>query len=502
MKTPLRHCLFFVSLFLAGYINLQSAQAQGYNIKIKISGTKQGDTVLLANYYGNKQYVKDTSYIDAKSTVTFTGKETLPGGLYMAVIPGITYFEFIVNEQQFSLETNMDDFINSMKTTGSPENLVFYEFLKFSTLRQSQMQQHSKDYQRIKEEGRNDSLDILQNLYMTLDKEVNDYKDKLFVSHPDKLVTKILRAMKDPVVPDPPVQPDGSIDSLFQYRYFKEHYFDNLDLQDDRLLRSPVFHNRLNYFFTKLLPQIPDTINKEADRIIKMTGDNKETFKYVVFFITTHYESADIMGMDAVFVHMANNYYKTGMAYWVDTAQLRKITERADILGPLLIGNKAPNLTLRDTLMKPQTLYNINAKHTVLAFWDPSCGHCKTTIPKLYALYDSIKPFTDIKVYSVCIEYDQQKWKDFIIEKGLDWINVSILEPKWDAYQNFYIQNGLDYNNTNNKYLLDQVNLKSYYDIYSTPVIYLLDENKKIIAKRLDVENLRELLKMRIEQKM
>jgi len=500
MKTILSPFVHLALFLMISSLALQSAHAQGYQIKIKIAGTKSGDTVLLANYYGNKQYVKDTAYIDEKSSVTFKGTETLPGGLYMAVIPGITYFEFIVNEPQFLMETNMDDFINAMKVTGSPENQVFYDFLKYSTTRQAQMQQYSKDYQRIKEEGRTDSLEMIQNMYMALEAEVNAYKENLFASHPEKLVAKILKAMKDPVVPDPPVQADGSIDSSFQYRYFKEHYFDNLDLQDDRLLRSPVFHNKLNYFFTKILPQIPDTINKEADRVIKMTGDNKETFKYVVFYITTHYESADIMGMDAVFVHMANQYYKTGMAYWVDTTQLRKITERANILGPLLIGNTAPNLTLRDTLMKPQTLHDIKAKHTVLAFWDPSCGHCKTTIPKLYALYDSIKPFTDIQVYSVCIEYDQQKWKDFIIEKELNWINVSILEPKWDAYQNFYIQNGLDYNK--NTYLLDQVNLKSYYDIYSTPVIYLLDENKKIIAKRLDVENLRELLKMRIEQKM
>lgn len=482
-------------LFAACIFACAGIQAQGYNIKVKIKGTQAGDTVLLANYYGNKQFVKDSAFIDAKSSVVFSGKEPLPGGLYMVVLPGKTYFEIVVNEQQFSVEADTADFITTMKITGSPENQVFYDFLKYSGSRQMQMQAYSKDYQRVKEEGRTDSLEIIQKLYLELDKQVNDYKEKIFADHPDKLITKIFKAMKDPVVPDPPVSPDGKIDSFFQYRYFKNHYFDPLDMQDDRLLRSPVFHNKLNYFFTKLLPQIPDTIIQEAGRVIGLTGSNKETFKYVVFYITTTFESSEIMGMDAVFVHMANKYYRTGQAFWVDSTQLKKIIDRADILGPLLLGEKAPNLTFPDTLGKPQTLHNVKKKHTILAFWDPSCGHCKTTIPKLYAMYDSIRTL-DIDVYSVCIENDQRKWKDFIIDKGLNWINVSTLEHTWEAYQKFYLEHNLDYNR--NKYLLDQVNLKSYYDIYSTPVIMLLDENKEIVAKRLDVDNLRELLKLRI----
>lgn len=469
--------------------------AQGYQIKVKIKGIQQGDTVLLANYYGNKQFVKDSAFADAKSTVTFSGKEAIPGGLYMVVIPGKTYFEIVVNEPQFSIETDTADFINTMKVTGSPENQVFYDFLKYSGEKQFKMQEYSKSYQRIKEQGRSDSLEFLQKEYLALDKQVNDYKEKLFQDYPQMLITKIFKAMKDPVVPEPPKSADGKVDSFFQYRYYKEHYFDNIDLQDDRLLRSPVFHNKLNYYFTKFIPQIPDTINQEADRVIKMTGDNKETFKYVVYYVTTTFESSEIMGMDAVFVHMTNKYYRTGMAYWVDTAQLKKIVDRADILGPLLLGKVAPNLTFPDSNAVPQTLHNIKKGHTILVFWDPSCGHCKTTLPKLYALYDSVRN-KDIDVYSVCIEYDQKKWKDFLIEKGIKWNNVSVLEPKWDAYQKFYTDNGLDYNR--NKYLLDQVNLKSYYDIYSTPVIMLLDENKKIVAKRLDVDNLREILKLRM----
>jgi hypothetical protein len=39
-------------------------------------------------------------------------------------------------------------------------------------------------------------------------------------------------------------------------------------------------------------------------------------------------------------------------------------------------------------------------------------------------------------------------------------------------------------------------NLKERFDIYSTPVIYILDKDKKIKAKRLGAEQVIDMLKM------
>lgn len=58
--------------------------------------------------------------------------------------------------------------------------------------------------------------------------------------------------------------------------------------------------------------------------------------------------------------------------------------------------------------------------------------------------------------------------KKFIRDNKLKWINVSDL-----------------YNNTN---------FRNYYDIYSTPVIYLFDDQKRIIAKRLDTDKVRDFI--------
>ena len=113
------------------------------------------------------------------------------------------------------------------------------------------------------------------------------------------------------------------------------------------------------------------------------------------------------------------------------------------------------------------TIYDVKAKYTILYFWDPSCGHCQKETPVLKALYDSIKA-KNVKVYAVCTEQNVADWKKYIIKHNLNWINV------------------LDYKNV--------TGFHTTYDIYSTPVVYLLDENKKILAKRLSVDQLREVM--------
>jgi thiol-disulfide isomerase/thioredoxin len=265
-------------------------------------------------------------------------------------------------------------------------------------------------------------------------------------------------------VPEAPLLSNGRKDSLFPYRYYKDHYWDNISVADDRLLRTPIFHAKLKNYFDKMILQHPDSIIKESDMLVGKTAGNKEMFKYIVWYTTTTYETSPIMGMDAVFVHEVEQYYMTGKAYWVDSVNTQKIIHRALILRPLLLEKPCPSIVMQDTLDKNISLYDVKSKYTVMIFWDPDCGHCQKIVPKLKELYDKTLKEKGVTVYAVNIEDDAAKWKKFIIDKNLNWINCH------DKYKQYF--------------------LRDLFDIYSTPVIYLLDENKKIKAKRIDVEQL------------
>jgi peroxiredoxin len=295
----------------------------------------------------------------------------------------------------------------------------------------------------------------------------------------------MLLASQDPEIPKNPVLAEGQSIDEFNYRYYKENYLKHVDFGDERLLRSPVLHNKLDYYIKKLTVQIPDSINVAADYLTEKARANKEVFKYVVHHITNTYEKSNVMGMDAVFVHMAENYYLTGDAYWIDSARTEKIRERATSLKPLLLGKVTPNIILPDTGEKNWVnLHEIKAKYTILYFWDSHCGHCKKSTPKLHEYYKANKSL-GIEVYAVGTELKAEDWKKFIREHKLDWINVSDTpEINKNAYD--YILSG--------KTTLNSLNFRDIYDIYSTPVMIVLDKDKKIIAKKLGVEQLEEFI--------
>jgi thiol-disulfide isomerase/thioredoxin len=121
-------------------------------------------------------------------------------------------------------------------------------------------------------------------------------------------------------------------------------------------------------------------------------------------------------------------------------------------------------------------LYDIKARYTILAFWDPTCSHCKVEVPELHHIYDSLKTKgVSIEVFAVGIESDPELWKKFIREHNLDWINVT--DPA------------------------NQTRFRDFYDIYSTPVIYLLDDQKRIIAKRLDPQKALDFISRDLKEK-
>src|SRR5690606_13936790 len=117
-------------------------------------------------------------------------------------------------------------------------------------------------------------------------------------------------------------------------------------------------------------------IIKSIDYILEKAEANPEVYKYTLNFLTSHYQKSERMGTDAIFVHMANNYYLNNKAPWVGDKDLLKIHERAKALEPLLIGKKAPNIIVKDTAQeKILELYDVEAKYTVVYIWSPECGH-------------------------------------------------------------------------------------------------------------------------------
>lgn len=455
-------------LILFSSISVAGTDPQGCNIKITSKGLKEGSMCLLACYYGDKNYIKDSAKANAKGEVIFAAAEKYPQGIYLFVPPSKKYFDFVMDAgQNFSLETDTVDYIKHMKVKGSDENKFFYDYQIFMMSKQKQIEPLREQYNLIK--NNKDSAKIVSDKISVIDKEVIDYKLSFIKNNPKTFVSQLFKAMEEPVIPEAPILANGKKDSTFAYRYYKTHFFDNIDFSDDRLLKTPIFQNKVKQYLDKLTPQTPDSIAISTDILIEKGRPNEEVFKYLVNWITYNYESSKIMGMDAVFVHIVERYHAKQQTPWIDSTQLYKVVNRAYTLKPLLIGKKTPAITMLDTLGKEVSLYDVKAKYTVLIFWDHGCGHCKKEMPKLVELHKKLKE-KGVQVYAVETEDNPKEWKKFIRENEMQFTNV--YQP--DQYK--------------------RAVTKKIYDIYSTPVIYLLDENKIIKAKRIDAEQLSNLI--------
>lgn len=456
---------------LSACISLQAFSATPhYKISFTIKGL-ENNVCYLGFYYGDKTYIsldkkgkQDSAIVDAKGNFTFSADTVLESGVYFIMTKSRKSFQFIVDkEQKFSIVGDTSrDFINNMKAVGSEENTLFFQYLKFITDKHQLMDKYEKERNRAQVD--------------TLNVQVKRYKDDLRRKHPDMLLSKIFTVAEDPAIPPAPIFPNGRKDSSFAYKYYKQHFFDNMDFSDGRLVRSPVLFPRIKQYLEKLTVPVPDSIIAAADYLVMRAKANKEMFKFIVAYITSYYQLSNIMGMDAVFVHMINKYYTPDQAYWVNPSQLERYKERATQLEPILLGKHIPNLVLPDTSNVLRTLDSVKARYTVVYFWDYDCSYCQKTTPKLIKWYDSIKG-EGIDVYAIELnEANINKWKEYIIAHKLDWINVSD-----------FLHIGGDF--------------RHQFDIISTPVIYVIDENKRIIAKKIEPEDLNKILKHDMEEK-
>src|SRR5690606_28530409 len=162
---------------------------------------------------------------------------------------------------------------------------------------------------------------------------------------PESFTALVLKATRRLEIPDPPRDAEGNVtDQEFQFRYYKKHFFDLIDFTDSRFLRTSFFHDKVNEYLEKLTVQHPDSVTAAAKYLIDKTGDNKEMFRYMLVTLAGKYETSEIMGMDKVFVELAEKYYLTGRAEWADTTVINKIRRKVNDIKPNLIGNKAPQL--------------------------------------------------------------------------------------------------------------------------------------------------------------
>lgn len=481
---------FHMSAQSAGKAKSVAAPSKSkYVIKGRIEGLK--DTVIyLGNYFGKSPYYNDTTRVDANGNFIFEGKTPDQVGKYLIIMPGPKFFDIIVDQEDIEIVANFDNDVNKIEVKQSKNNKVFFDYIRYINGKRLQREPIDKvlnDSLKTEDEKKpyREQLDVLN-------KEVVAHQKKLIADYPELLFSKLLKMSLDPETPAAPDSLDESGKARWQYYWFRQHYWDNVDFSSPAMIRDQNIHRLIERYITVTLPQIPDTLCVESKKLIDRLGNNKDLFKYFVNYITYTAETSKVMCMDRLFVYMVDNYYKTGKVDWMEESKMKQIIEAADEKRYCLCNEIAQDIILPDTSgTKWVSMKKGGGKYTLLVIWESTCGHCKKEVPKLLDLYHKYKD-KGLVVYAIGNELENDKWVQFVKEHNLDWINVSDTPEimKQDSASKL-IYSGIT--------TLRSLNYRTTWDVNSTPKVFLMDKDYKIIAKQLGAEQLDDLLQ-RLEE--
>lgn len=449
------------SLILCGVAllgNFATSAGQPAHLEITIAGAA-GDTVLLAAYYGNLLFYTDTAVADASGRAVFDRQGGYPAGQYV-VLPKQGRIPIVVNEPRIVLTTDMADPAGHLRVIDSRENTL-----------------------QCVDRARAEAL---------AEPERTKALNALVKATPGTFVAALIRMEQEPARRDV-LREDGSIDSSATSNLQRAHYWDNTDLTDERIIRTPVFQNRLEALLALGIAQQPDTVVAYFEELIARAGKAEAVKQFLIQLAVRKYADQPTQGMGAVSVRLAQRHVCTAPAgmpakEWAPVGQWRTTCGKVARKAALIIGARSRDIVLADTTATHWVdMHQLPQSCVVIVFWSPECGHCKAALPLLHEKYLSELKAIDVEIYAVAATPNAEHttdWKRFIKDKDLQWVNVSV---PWPSYTNWR-QDPTRYNNSPTN--IESLNYEETWEVTGTPQFYVLDKERRIVAHPASINDI------------
>lgn len=428
------------------------------DIKVELAETSENGLVRIIGFYNDQNFVADTFRISGGKG-RYTKKEGLPQGLYYFMFPNQEVLQLMLNEdQEFSVKTSLKNIMPTAKFDGSDENTEMYKVFQYEEEINPKIQS-AIDKMKNEKEG-SPAFNALRDERLALEKQKSDYIQTLYENNPKSLFASFKFGGQNPIV-------DPGKPKELQLMDYRGHFWDGVNFNDRRLLRTPIIGNKLKRYMKELVPQNQDSIVKYAFELTDKVVDKKEYFKVFANWIVLQYEpgKSSLMDAEAVFVNMVKKYFTPEKAFWSDSTQTSLIQKRAFEMEASLLNKKGPNVLSVGPDGTKHELYKMTADYVIVYMFNPDCEHCQEETPKLLQYYHQNKGKID--VFGIAVDTNDDKWINYINKLNLDWTNV--------------------YDPTNRT-------IYAKYFVDHTPEIYVLNKDRIIIGKNLKVEQIQTVI--------
>lgn len=435
-----------------------SSQGQEYRLEAIIKNAPQKE-IYLADFYGDKNHLLDTVIPDNKGYIVFQMKQTYFPGMYRIFLEKEKFFDVIYNKENIKIQTDFEHLADSLQVIASKENKVYYEFLKAGNEYRLKFDLLGPAVNYFPQ---NDTFYFdLKTKYIGSQNDFIRLVDRLVYENQDTWTAKILRQRK-------PLFYDPALDEYGRREFVTEHYFDNISFNDVDLIRSNVYTTiAIEYMSLYSNPnltqeQLEAEFIKAVDKIMKEASENSILYEYIVEYLVGGFER---FHFDKVLDYIAENYRPEQCE---NEERKTDLQTRLKKYAELSAGKDAPEFEITDLAGNPVKLSKIKADYTLILFWASWCPHCAETLPEIHKIYQKNEK-TNFEVVSISLDKEKTEWAKAIKELGFTWINCCDMKG-WDSPA------AIDYN------------------VYATPTMFLLDKQKKIVAKPITLNELRTAL--------
>jgi peroxiredoxin len=427
--------------------------AYGQSLAGKIKGG-QGLPVYLQNYKGYQSFTIDSCTINAVDSFKMHFPEGSYHGIYRLLLKPHSD-----PEQQIAVDMFYDgnDIILSTNMSFPYEYLTYYDKTnkKYGEFISSLYVLHN-------------NLDLLENLkkeYIGLRflNIVNAEQRKL-LKKLDNLYQSYIKKNKNNISL-PHIRFRYSTDPFLHPFYgikFNSNVLDNVFTSDPALARDAEPCRYVAALFSRYYPigatreQALKYMDYFTEVVIHKTADNPGLQNSLLVFLTKGYEQ---MGAFEILEKILTLHYQNTSC---SEDEKQDLQQRIEKLQSVLPGQLAPLLTVRDSTGTAFSLPEMPKSKYLIIFWSPYCTHCVQELPNWKNVKGDLTK-SGIKIIGISLHEDSVLWKE-MIKTALPF-DINLIDSQgWKGQT------------------------ADNWAVVSTPVMYLIDENSRIIGRFRTIE--------------
>lgn len=455
--------VILLSLLFAFGMEAQNIKdsGSGFNLEVNYPG-QDGKKMYFGQYWRGATYARDSVIISSGKAV-FSSKQKYPEGQYFLYIAPDIRTDILIGSEQAKIRINInkDDYLRST-VSGSNDSKLLWSYLN-----------KVADNDNVREtlDDQLSDPDITPQKRANLEKEIakedeiaQTYVETLIKENKGSWFGAFLKGMTPVTLPYS--TPKNEKEFTENKNYGRVHYFDNIDLTDPRLWRTNYMTSYIDTYLRQWVDPTPDSLAVAASKLVAKTKSNEACFKEMLSYLLNTSTTSDRMGDENIWAKLCEDYIFDKKLAWIDSTQISGLQFMYEHIKNNRIGMKARNLML--TSMDGKTFYtnDIKADYLMLYFYGHDCHFCIEETPRLHdELYAKYKD-KGLQIVAIDIKgEDKKEWEKFIKDnKMTNWINA------FDA-------------KNRSQYWL-------YFDTSYIPAVFVLDKDKKIVAKKIDSKGL------------